>query len=621
MRGKNFLAALTATAMVCAATVSSGFSSVFAADGLGGFTWEATSGYQEGTTAVTNSNGTVSVSFEDVDNSLHIAGFCAPTDSADWSLYDTLSLTVENNSDSDVSYAMAINTGSSWDWHQCNAVTIAAGESKDLTFYLGAAEWWFNDELTAISNLYMVQRVNMMIMAPTEDATVSGSVTISNWELASNADSNPVEPKDGFYVDGTVLRDANQNAFEMRGTNYAYTWYKWAGDEEQAIAEIAGYGANTIRIVLSNGAQYEKDSAGVVEHLIELCEKYNVVAVLEVHDVTGKDDESSLLGCAEYFAELKSVLIGHEDTTIINIANEWQGSTNNSAWESAYIKAVKIIRDAGLTHCIMCDAGGWGQGYSTVHAGGNAVLEADPEKNVMFSVHMYGTAGGSASTIKTVIDGAMTRNLTLCIGEFGYNHSDGDVDEDYIMQYCDEVGIGWLSWSWYGNGSPVEYLDMSNAQVGGTLSDWGDEVINGPYGWKATAETCSVFTGSSEEETTTTTAETTTTTTTTETTTTTTETTTTTSETTTTTTTAEETTTSESTTTTTEPEAGILYGDVNSDATINIVDLVRLARYISQDNELNPAFTDAQRAAADMNSDTFVDSTDLTLLSNRIAGL
>lgn len=604
MKGKKLFASLTACVLTVGCTMTSGLSSVFAATGLGGFTWEATDGYQEGTTGVENESDATTVSFADTDNgTANPAGFCALMKGADWSDYQTLQFTVTNHSDVDINFSAAINTGTNWVWHQSDNISVGAGASKEVTLYLHAEEWWFWDpetetnNLVTIADLDIVQRVNMTVMSTSASATISGSVTVSDWALSGEGgnpgggEDIPVEPKDGFYVDGTVLRDANRNAFEMRGTNYAYTWYNWENNEAEVFAELAAYGANCVRIVLSNGEQYTRNSASQVAHLIELCEKNNLVAVLEVHDVTGKDDSASLQTAAAYFADIKSALIGHENTTIINIANEWQGTTSASPWEAAYIEAIKTIRDAGLTHCIMCDAGGWGQGFATVTQSGAAVLAADPENNTMFSVHMYGTAGGKESTIKGCIDGIMTRGLCLCIGEFGWNHSDGDVQEAYIMQYCDEVGIGWLSWSWYGNGSPVEYLDMSSANVGGTLSDWGDDVINGEFGWKNTASVCSVFTGEQPPLTTTTTTETTTAT--------------------------QETT----TTTTTVVILGGLRGDVNSDGSCSIADVVRLARYISQDETLDPAFTAVEIENADVNADSSVDSADITMLSRYLVGL
>ncbi len=597
MQRRKITAGVTAAAMLLAGMAGSGLSTVTAADGFGGMTWittEEDGKYQTSTTGVENGADAITVSFENAGDgspdSTDPAGFCAKAGGADWSGYGTLKFTVQNSGEQDVVFATAIGTGDQWTWHQSGNSTIAAGTSKEITLYLQTPEWSVDGEACAIADLYMVQRVNMMVMAPDSTTKVSGSVTLSDWKFGTAGGVVPVEPKDGFYVSGNTLYDANQTPFIMRGTNYAYTWYKWEAkdDPAQTLAEIAGYGANTVRIVLSNGAQYTKDTTGAVKNLIALCEQNKLVAVLEVHDATGKDDAASLKACADYFAEIKDALIGHEDTVIINIANEWQGNANASAWKAAYLEAVSVIREAGLTHCILCDAGGWGQGWRTItdDNAGEAVLKADPEQNILFAVHMYGTAGGSATTIKQVIDSIRARNLCLCIGEFGYKHSDGDVDEAYIMEYCQAQSVGWLSWSWYGNGSPVEYLDMSSANVGGTLSpEWGEVVVNGAYGWKKTAEICSVYESAPIGTTTTTT-----------------------------------TTSTETTTTTVTVIVPTMIGDFNCDGKISIADVVLLARYVAEDAELQNV-TEQGIANADCNGDEKINSGDITEVCRYLAHL
>lgn len=511
MKQHRHSALLTALAVAAASVAAAPSLTAFAADGAGGYVWEATKDYQEGTDSVKDNGGTTTVTFSNV-NADNVAGFCTQDGTGwDWSDYTQLSMTLKNDSAVPVMFNLALGTGAKWGWYQSKVyTTIEAGASADVSYYLKSEEWEFADDPTVntVADLFEVHRINMMVLSPNEGSAVTGSITVSDLKLGGSA-SSVVEPKNGFYVDGVTLRDANQNPFVMRGTNYAYTWYSWDGQTEAALKEISGYGANCVRIVLGDGQKYTANSAGEIANLIALCEKYQLVAIFEVHDATGLDDADSLHRAATYFATtVKSALVGHENTAIINIANEWQGSTNDTAWQSAYIGAVKILRDAGLKHCIMCDAGGWGQGATTVINGGKAVLESDPEHNVMFSVHMYGTAGGNAATIKNIIDSMRTRNLCLVIGEFGFNHSDGDVDEGYIMSYCQETATGWMAWSWYGNGGGVEYLDMSSANAGGTLSaNWGEVVINGKNGWKETAQKCTVFTGEQPPVVTTTTTE------------------------------------------------------------------------------------------------------------------
>lgn len=302
----------------------------------------------------------------------------------------------------------------------------------------------------------------------------------------------------GFHVEGSKLLDANGNQFIMRGMNHAHTWYK--DQSTTAISAMAKTGANTVRLVLSNGVQWNKDDLASVKTLINQCKQNNMIAVLEVHDATGRQSTADLLEAADYFVEMKEALIGNEAYVIVNIANEWDGTWESSTWKEGYIAAIKELRDAGIKNTIMVDAAGWGQYPKSIADSGKAVFAADPLANTMFSTHMYEYAGGSASMVKNNIDTVAATGLCQVIGEFGWKHTDGDVAEETIMSYCQEKGIGYMAWSWKGNSGGVEYLDLSNDWAGKNLSDWGDEIVNGANGLKETSEICTVFTGIEETQ-------------------------------------------------------------------------------------------------------------------------
>lgn len=339
-----------------------------------------------------------------------------------------------------------------------------------------------------------------------QDVNVEGDTTDSSDEGTDNtnaedgSDSEDATPaidvealkeQMGFYVDGTTLYDANGNPFILRGVNHSHTWF--TSQLETSLDAIADTGCNSVRIVLSNGAQWSMNSAKDVEKIIDYCKEKKMVAVLEVHDATGYTDTESLIACAQYFVFIKDVLIGEEDYVIINIANEW-GGERSKIWAEAYTEAIGMLREAGLSHTIMIDCCGWGQYAKCIKEKGEEVLAADPLENVMFSIHMYGTAGGTDDKIKKNLEYATSRDLCVCVGEFGYTHTDGDVDEGYLMQYCVDNAIGYMAWSWKGNGGGVEYLDLATEWDGSVLSpDWGEVFINGTNGIKETSVMCSVF--------------------------------------------------------------------------------------------------------------------------------
>ena len=127
-----------------------------------------------------------------------------------------------------------------------------------------------------------------------------------------------------------------------------------------------------------------------------------------------------------YWLKVKNALVGHEDTVILNIANEWVGTWDSDVWKNGYTKVIPQLRDTGIRNTIMVDAAGWGQYAEAIEQKGKEVFASDKLANTRFSVHMYGYAGGSDSKVKSVIDGVNAQGLCLIVGEFGINHSDGN---------------------------------------------------------------------------------------------------------------------------------------------------------------------------------------------------
>ncbi|WP_294489018.1 cellulase family glycosylhydrolase [uncultured Ruminococcus sp.] len=311
--------------------------------------------------------------------------------------------------------------------------------------------------------------------------------------------SMPAVPADaaskGFYVSGTSIKDANGNDFVMRGVNIAHAWYN--SRTATSIKGAANNGANTVRVVVADGKKWSRTTKSTLTSIVNECRKNDLVCILEVHDATGSDSTSDLKAAVDYWTANKSVLQGNEKYVILNIANEWYGSWDGSSWAEGNRSAVKSIRKAGINNMIMVDCAGWGQYPDSIKDYGKSVFNADSQKNTVFSIHMYEYAGGDPSTVKKNIDNALGIGVPVVIGEFGGQHTNGDVDEATIMSYCTKKNVGYLGWSWKGNSSDLSYLDIANDWAGTSLTSWGNTLINGSYGIKKTSKKCSVFTGGS----------------------------------------------------------------------------------------------------------------------------
>ncbi|MGA5358171.1 cellulase family glycosylhydrolase [Streptomyces purpurascens] len=296
----------------------------------------------------------------------------------------------------------------------------------------------------------------------------------------------------GFRIENGRLVEASGNDFVMRGVNHAHTWYP---GETQSLADVKSLGANTVRVVLSDGHRWTKNSAQDVAGVIAQCKANRLICVLEVHDTTGYGEESAagtLDHAADYWIGLKEVLAGQEDYVIINIGNEPWGNTNPAGWTDPTIAAVKKLRNAGFTHTIMVDAPNWGQDWQGVmRANAKSVYDADPTGNLIFSIHMY-SVYDTAQEITDYLNAFVNAKLPILIGEFGGPADQyGDPDEDTMMAVAQQLRLGYLAWSWSGNTDPI--LDLAIEFDRTRLSSWGQRVFNGANGIAATSKEATVY--------------------------------------------------------------------------------------------------------------------------------
>ncbi|WP_399894444.1 cellulase family glycosylhydrolase [Streptomyces sp. BBFR51] len=296
----------------------------------------------------------------------------------------------------------------------------------------------------------------------------------------------------GLHISDGRLLEGNGNDFVMRGVNHAHTWYP---GETQSLADVKALGANSVRVVLSDGYRWSENGPDDVAAVIDQCKANRLICVLEVHDTTGYGEDTAagtLDHAADYWIGLKDVLAGEEDYVVVNIGNEPWGNTDPAGWTEPTVAAVKKLRDAGLQHTIMVDAPNWGQDWQGVmRANAQSVYDADPAGNLIFSIHMY-SVFDTAQEITDYLNAFVDAELPILIGEFGGPADQyGDPDEDTMMATAEQLRLGYLAWSWSGNTDPI--LDLAIDFDPSRLSSWGERIFHGTNGIAQTSEEATVF--------------------------------------------------------------------------------------------------------------------------------
>lgn len=294
-----------------------------------------------------------------------------------------------------------------------------------------------------------------------------------NYKTQVSAATDATHP--GFRVEGRFLYDNQGEKVTLYGLNKMCTWTDKDGDP--AFKEIAKTGANCVRITWSI-----TDSAENLDTVLTNCRKEHMIPIIELHDATGEWNKLSSL--VDYWTQddIAAVLISHQEYTIVNIGNEvGNGNVTDAQFTEGYTDAITRIRAAGIHVPLMIDGHTWGQSINVLQSCGPDLIEADPDHNILLSVHMWWPAmyGHNAQEVIDELTESYEMELPLVVGEFGHIWEEseaGKIPYQTIMEYCAKLDIGYIAWSWGPGNNPQTFLDMTSDGTFETLNDYGTEV-------------------------------------------------------------------------------------------------------------------------------------------------
>ena len=395
----------------------------------------------------------------------------------------------------------------------------------------------FNDctEIASSSSVssggYSLKLTSFIISQIKDKGLAIGGINLNRNEVSISPEgyTPPVTllDKPGFHTDGVRLLDANGKEFLMRGYNYSYAWQKdlWGA----AFSTANKYKCNALRIQLSDGQNSSLGGycgANQVSDLIRSCKDNHFIGVFNVQDTGGGNDANVLLHAADYWVGIKNAVIGQEKYCIVNIGNEWMGSPGRDCngewgdyqenlWSDTYIEAVRRIRSAGIKNTLMIDCNGYGQYADIIWKEGQRILDEDKKyfedgkPNIIFSIHFYEKAcywdyeKGVGSRVAHSIDKALSIGAPVCIGEYAYSRKSEEwkMDWETIQDYSKTMNIGYLGWSFTGNGdAESQGLDMFNSDGSQMYKNGECIILHSNDGIQATSVICSVYDGGAESQ-------------------------------------------------------------------------------------------------------------------------
>jgi hypothetical protein len=356
----------------------------------------------------------------------------------------------------------------------------------------------------------------------TYTATTSGDYTVKTTQTsftaaASNSITVTVNAVAiaALKVAGSSLTDHSGNPVILAGVNvavYQTGSYNDLTDVETAIKTHTK--ANCVRLIWEstaavaalhahtpafNPTQYTNQN---LDAALALYTTDHILPILSLNDITDLAanslvEQNDVAGSfTKYVTKfwtdpaIITILKNYQGNLVINLQNEWgytfEGSTypfpfSTTNFLNAYAGLITTLRTNGITCPIMIDAPDGGTNFDFMINNGAALINSDPLKNILLSVHTYWSTQPSGGIINcpadylSFVDALANSNLPFVLGEvsdWAVNANNGNeqsvtapfttfacplpgsknqyaIDYDDILKEAVVKHVGYCAWTWY----------------------------------------------------------------------------------------------------------------------------------------------------------------------------
>jgi mannan endo-1,4-beta-mannosidase len=223
-----------------------------------------------------------------------------------------------------------------------------------------------------------------------------------------------------------------------------------------------------------------------------------MIPIISLWEATGKWDKIQY--CVDYWcsAEILPILQKYQEHLLLNIANEpGDKAMADTVFRNTYSSAVSQLRAAGLHMPLIIDADNWGRHADAVLNNGPYLLDQDPDKNLIFSWHLWDPSNwgtGTKSEINRIINKAAATNICFIVGEFGPCEqcdkcTTTKINWEYMIEKAYLNDIGYLPWVWKWTDCHSIVNNETGAYGSWVNPSWGEEVaVNNAYSIQKTAK-------------------------------------------------------------------------------------------------------------------------------------
>lgn len=298
-----------------------------------------------------------------------------------------------------------------------------------------------------------------------------------------------------FTVSGSQINAPDGKKFIIKGANIGIWVDHSTPNHVNFIKKIWKFNAVRLPLKLKpgDGSMYASD-AFIDRNIKAYTTNSNgpkTVIILECHDHSGRfytDSSSPSLKDLKSFWRRIASRYKNNPYVWFNIMNEPGGKNDvEKYWYDLHKQLIQEIRKQGANNIIVVDGYNFGSedGNGTTKANfinqsssafltyGKQLLNVDPKKRIVFSLHTYTNWTWNIDKLYNFVDRVRKQGLALMIGEYAATtgNSQGDIDVTeaarMVLEVAQKRSIGrmvWHYWSWDGNA-------LTTASWGGSGGD------------------------------------------------------------------------------------------------------------------------------------------------------
>ena len=303
--------------------------------------------------------------------------------------------------------------------------------------------------------------------------------------------SQPLPVNNTLYISGKNLMTPCGDTIILHGVNNMNGWKAGENLLLQDFSEIKKTGSNCVRIVWQADPGFGT-SVSDFDIVLQSCIENGLIPIPELHDATSTWSKLSSLVDWWTSSEVVTVLKKHEKYMILNIGNEvGDGDVTDDDYIKGYTNAIQRIRAQGIICPLLIDAAGYGQGFSYISNNAASIINSDPLKNIMFSIHLYYEEYSKQdrdALVSAGLQDLIAKEIPFIVGEFSGGTLASPQPNQPIDLYktiipiCQTNHVGYIAWEWHPgnnyNDIDITLMDMtSDGKYINLKTGWAKDIM------------------------------------------------------------------------------------------------------------------------------------------------